>query len=83
MTEADIWGFESPLKETVKIQKALEPLGYEIRGFRKKYRNAYEFVLRLKFVGPSVFAGDDFGRPADRHDSTVCQNPGDCSRGKI
>jgi hypothetical protein len=34
-----------PLEETIKIQEALEPLGYDVLGFRKE--KPHELVLYL------------------------------------
>jgi len=47
--EYDYYEPESPLKEASNIQEVLEPLRFEILGFRNKYSN-YEYILHLKFV---------------------------------
>jgi hypothetical protein len=40
---------ELPLGEAMKIQEALKPLGYVIRGYRKKWRSKYMTVLHLDY----------------------------------
>jgi len=63
MTEADIENFESIFKEAEKIQEILKPLGYKVRGFKRKRQNEFDAVLQLRFVGPSYFNGDKSSRP--------------------
>jgi hypothetical protein len=40
---------ELPLEEAMKIQEALKPLGYMIRGYRKKWRSDFMIVLHLTY----------------------------------
>jgi len=63
MTDSDIENFESIIKEAEKIQEILKPLGYKVRGFKRKVRNNFDAVLQLRFVGPSYYNGDKSSRP--------------------
>jgi len=60
---------EMPIKEAMNIQEALKPLGFEVLGFRNKH-SSYEFVLHLRFVGPSA-AADNCGVPANSGESNI------------
>jgi hypothetical protein len=77
MTEAEIRGpSDPPLEEAKKTQETLKPLGYETIGFLCKRSFFYDFALHLRFVGTSVFAGNDDGRiPGDGKKGSVIQNP--------
>ena len=51
MDETNIRELESPVAEAQMIANALQPLGYEVRGFQNEGRFGYNFLLQLNFVG--------------------------------
>jgi len=83
MTEADIIEFRKKTlpKEVEKLQEVLKPFGYEVQGIKRKRRYSYDFVLRLSFVGSSVFAGEDSGISSDGNNTNIRQNLCDVSHG--
>jgi len=83
MDETNIRELESPVVEAKMIADALQPLGYEVRGFQRENRLGCYFVLNLRFVRfdhPFVFSGDDRrSPPADGEEVGTLQNPGNSS----
>jgi len=65
MTEADYDEFESTslIKKAENIQEIFKPLGYKILGFERERNSKFDFSLRFRFVGASVFTGDKSSRP--------------------
>jgi len=49
---------ENLIEETAKLQEALKPLGYRIRGFRDNKKSLSRLILYLDFDS-SIIAGDD------------------------
>jgi len=73
---------KSPYVEAQKIEDALKPLGFEIHecNIKPGGLGSYSFLLHIRFVGTSIFSGDDQGLiSADREEGGIRQNPGDGS----
>jgi len=59
MDEDDIDNMDLLINKVEKIQEALKPLGYKIRGFKDVRRNDSYFKLNLVFVGKDFFSGEN------------------------